>query len=83
LRHRPHEVARVLVSAARTGKRREEIVAACERHRVPFEVVPERTLSEIAGPAHNGMAAEVKTSRTPGISERSSGSARGRGPARS
>jgi 23S rRNA (guanosine2251-2'-O)-methyltransferase len=44
----------------RTGKRRDEIEAACERHRVPFEVVPERTLSEIAGPAHNGMAAEVK-----------------------
>lgn len=54
-------MARVLVSAARTGKRRDEIEAACARHRVPFEVVPERALSEIAGPAHNGMAAEVKT----------------------
>jgi 23S rRNA (guanosine2251-2'-O)-methyltransferase len=53
-------VARVLVSAARTGKRRDEIEAACARHRVPFEVVPERRLAEIAGPAHNGMAAEVK-----------------------
>lgn len=53
-------MARVLVSAARTGKRRDEIEAACARHRVPFEVVPERALSEIAGPAHNGMAAEVK-----------------------
>ncbi len=60
LRHRPHEVMRVLVSAARTGKRREEIAAACERHRVPFEVVPERALAEIAGPAHNGMAAEIR-----------------------
>lgn len=60
LRHRPQEVARVLVSAARTGKRRDEIEAACARHRVPFEAVPERALSEIAGPAHNGMAAEVK-----------------------
>jgi 23S rRNA (guanosine2251-2'-O)-methyltransferase len=60
LRHRPHEVARVLVSAARSGKRRDEIEAACERHRVTFEVVPERRLSEIAGPAHNGMAAEVR-----------------------
>ncbi|HKV10883.1 MAG TPA: RNA methyltransferase [Thermoanaerobaculia bacterium] len=60
LRHRPQEVARVLVSVARTGKRRDEIEAACARHRVSFEVVPERTLSEIAGPAHNGMAAEVK-----------------------
>lgn len=60
LRHRPHEVARVLVSVARTGKRRDEIEAACARHRVPCEVVPERTLAEIAGPAHNGMAAEVQ-----------------------
>jgi 23S rRNA (guanosine2251-2'-O)-methyltransferase len=60
LRHRPHEVVRVLVSAARTGRRREEIAEACERHRVPFEVVPEGALARIAGAAHNGMAAEVR-----------------------
>jgi 23S rRNA (guanosine2251-2'-O)-methyltransferase len=60
LRHRPHEIARVLVSAARAGRRREEIEEACRRHRVAFEVVPERALAEIAGPAHNGMAAEVR-----------------------
>jgi 23S rRNA (guanosine2251-2'-O)-methyltransferase len=60
LRHRPHEVARVLVSASRTGRRREEIAELCERHRVPFEVIPERALSERAGAAHNGMAAEVR-----------------------
>lgn len=60
MRHRPHEVARVLVSASRTGRRREEIEEACRRHRVPFEVVPERALAAIAGPAHNGMAAEVR-----------------------
>jgi len=60
LRHRPHEIARVLVSAARTGRRREEIEEACRRHRVPCEVVPERALAEIAGPAHNGIAAEVR-----------------------
>ena len=51
---------RVLVSAARTGRRREEIAEACERHRVPFEVVPEGALARIAGAAHNGMAAEVR-----------------------
>ncbi len=60
LRHRPHEVARVLVSASRTGRRREEIEELCGRHHVAFEVVPERALSERAGPAHNGMAAEVR-----------------------
>src|SRR6185312_1475930 len=47
LRHRPHEVVRVLVSAARTGRRREEIAEACERHRVPFEVVPEGALLRV------------------------------------
>ncbi len=60
LRHRPHEVARVVVSAARAGHRREEIAEACRRHRVPFQVVPEKALAELAGPAHNGMAAEVR-----------------------
>jgi 23S rRNA (guanosine2251-2'-O)-methyltransferase len=60
LRHRPHEVVRVLVSAARTGKRREEVEELCRRHRVVFEVVPERALAERAGPAHNGMVAEVR-----------------------
>ena len=64
LRHRPHKVVRVLVSAARTGRRREEIAAACERHRVPFEVVSERALAAIAGAAHNGMAAEVRHAAT-------------------
>lgn len=48
------------MSAARTGRRREEIAEACERHRVPFEVVPEGALARIAGAAHNGMAAEVR-----------------------
>ena len=62
LRHRPHEVARVLVSASRTGRRREEIEELCQRHRIPCEIVPERALSERAGPAHNGMAAEVRAS---------------------
>jgi 23S rRNA (guanosine2251-2'-O)-methyltransferase len=60
LRHRPHDIARVLLSASRTGRRREEIEEACRRHRVACEVVPERVLSQIAGPAHNGMAAEVR-----------------------
>jgi len=62
LRHRPQEVLRVFVSSSRTGKRREEVVDLCRRHHVPFEVIPDRVLSERAGPAHNGMAAEVRAS---------------------
>jgi 23S rRNA (guanosine2251-2'-O)-methyltransferase len=53
-------VVRVLVSASRAGRRREEIEEACQRHRVPFVVVPDRALADLAGPAHNGMAAEVR-----------------------
>jgi 23S rRNA (guanosine2251-2'-O)-methyltransferase len=60
LRHRPREVERVLVSAGRTGRRREEVEELCRQNGVPFEIVPDRALSERAGPAHNGMAAEVK-----------------------
>ena len=61
LRHRPHEVARVLVSASRAGARRAEIEEACRRHRVPCQVVGERELSALAGKVHNGFAAEVRT----------------------
>jgi len=50
----------VLVSASRTGRRREEVEDLCRRHSVPLEIVPERALAERAGPAHNGMAAAVK-----------------------
>ena len=61
LRHRPHELARVLVAAGRGGARRTEVEELCRRHRVPVEPVPERRLAEIAGPAHNGFAAEVRS----------------------
>ncbi len=60
LRHRPHRLARVLVSATRLGRRRQEIEDLCRRHRVPCEVVPDRALAARAGPAHNGLAAELK-----------------------
>ncbi|HEX3125698.1 MAG TPA: RNA methyltransferase, partial [Thermoanaerobaculia bacterium] len=64
LRHRPQEIVRVFVSATRTGKRRDEVEELCRRHHVAFEVVPDRVLAERAGPAHNGMAAEVQATKT-------------------
>ena len=64
LRRRPHEVARVLLGAARGGRRREEIEELCRRHRVAVEVVPERVLAARVGRAHNGMAAEMRAART-------------------
>jgi 23S rRNA (guanosine2251-2'-O)-methyltransferase len=60
LRHRPHRVARVLLSAARRGRRRQEIEELCRRHGVRCEAVTERALAAVAGPAHNGMAAELR-----------------------
>jgi 23S rRNA (guanosine2251-2'-O)-methyltransferase len=66
LRHRPHEVERVVAATGRRGRRREEIEALCRRHRVPLEVAPERVLAELAGPAHNGFAAEVREA-APGL----------------
>ncbi len=62
LRHRPQEVLRVFVSRSRTGKRREEVEDLCRRHHVSLEIIPDKVLSERAGPAHNGMAAEVRAS---------------------
>jgi len=70
LRHRPHQLARVLVSAVRQGRRRQEIEDLCRRHRIPIEVVPERALAAVAGPAHNGMAAELRRGGTGGEGER-------------
>jgi len=60
LRHRPHQVARVLVSAVRKGARRQEIEDLCRRHGVQLAAVTEKALAAVAGPAHNGMAAELR-----------------------
>lgn len=60
LRHRPHEVARVLISA-RPGKRRAEIEGLCRRHRLPFEEVQGQRLAAASdGQTHNGFGAEVE-----------------------
>jgi 23S rRNA (guanosine2251-2'-O)-methyltransferase len=60
LRHRPHEVVRVLVSSSRGGPRRAEIEELCRRHHIPAELVSEKRLTQMSGPAHNGFAAEVE-----------------------
>jgi 23S rRNA (guanosine2251-2'-O)-methyltransferase len=65
LRHRPHEVARVLVAAGRGGRRREEIEDLARRHGIPVEHLPERELARVAGPAHNGFAAEAREASAP------------------
>ncbi len=75
LRHRPHQVARVLVSAARKGARRQEIEDLCRRHGVPLAVVTEKALAAVAGPAHNGMAAEMRLEEAGGAAVAAAGAA--------
>lgn len=62
LRHRPHEVARVLVAAGRGGGRRREVEELARRARVALVQLSGRELSAATGePAavHNGFAAEL------------------------
>lgn len=75
LRHRPHQVAKVLVSAARKGARRQEIEDLCRRHGVQLAVVTEKALAAVAGPAHNGMAAELRLEQAGGAAAAVAGAA--------
>ena len=50
----------MLVAGGRGGRRRDEVEELCRRHRVALETLPERALAALAGPAHNGFAAEVR-----------------------
>lgn len=62
LRHRPQDVARVLVAAGRGGGRRREIEELARRHRVELARLPVAELTVATGePAavHNGFAAEL------------------------
>jgi 23S rRNA (guanosine2251-2'-O)-methyltransferase len=81
LRHRPHQVAKVLVSAARKGRRREEIEDLCRRHGVQLAVVTEKALAAVAGPAHNGMAAEMRSEAVGGAKAGAVAGAASTGPA--
>jgi 23S rRNA (guanosine2251-2'-O)-methyltransferase len=60
LRHRPHEVARVLMSERRSGRRGEEIERLCARQGVVLERLRAADLSALVDGVHNGFAAEVR-----------------------
>ncbi|HVS02182.1 MAG TPA: RNA methyltransferase [Thermoanaerobaculia bacterium] len=60
LRHRPHQVLRVLVSDRRGGPRRREIEELAARHGVAVDVAAAATLDRLGVPSHNGFAAEVR-----------------------
>jgi 23S rRNA (guanosine2251-2'-O)-methyltransferase len=60
LRHRPHELQRVLIGDRREGKRREEIENLCRQHRLEVRITPEPELSRLVAGVHNGFAAELR-----------------------
>jgi len=60
LRHRPQDVLRVLVARGRGGARRDQVAELCRRHQIDIRDVPEHELAVLAGPAHNGLVAEVR-----------------------
>ena len=63
LRRRPQSVSRVLIASNRGGKRRSEIEALCERHRVACQIVPLGELEALGErAAHNGFMAELAQS---------------------
>jgi 23S rRNA (guanosine2251-2'-O)-methyltransferase len=62
LRHRPHQVGRVLVVRGRGGGRRREVESLCRRHGVTLAEVGEGDLDRLTGQGaavHNGFAAEL------------------------
>lgn len=63
LRHRPHEVERVLLARGRGGGRRREIESLSRRHQVALAEVGEGDLDRWSGQGaavHNGFAAELR-----------------------
>ena len=66
LRHRPQELQRVLIGDRRQGKRRREIESLSRRHRLELRITPEAELSRLVDGLHNGFAAELRQTTTPG-----------------
>jgi 23S rRNA (guanosine2251-2'-O)-methyltransferase len=60
LRHRPHEIARVLVARGRGGPRRSEIEELALRHGVELSAVGEGGIPGAEWSVHNGFAAEIR-----------------------
>jgi 23S rRNA (guanosine2251-2'-O)-methyltransferase len=59
LRHRPHQVRRVLVARRLTGPRVGEITELCARHGVKVEIVDWNVLRGVAPDARQGLVAEI------------------------
>jgi len=62
LRHRPHDILRVLVGKGRRGERRRGIEELCRRHGLQVRLVREEELSRLSRGVHNGFIAELNES---------------------
>jgi 23S rRNA (guanosine2251-2'-O)-methyltransferase len=88
LRHRPHQVRRVLIARRETGPRAKEINELCARHGVAVEIVDWHVLRSVAADARQGLVAELTEAREvtrQGEAETAAGSAKertSRAPAR-
>lgn len=60
LRHRPHELKRVLMGERKAGRRAEEIERLCARQGVFLERLPGGELDRRADGVHNGFAADLR-----------------------
>jgi 23S rRNA (guanosine2251-2'-O)-methyltransferase len=60
LRHRPHEIARVLIARGRGGPRRVEVEELSHRHHIEVETVGEGGIPGADWAVHNGFGAELR-----------------------
>ncbi len=65
LRHRPQDILRVLVARSRAGARRNQVADLCRQHGIEIRDVADGELASLAGPAHNGLVAEVRAASAP------------------
>ncbi len=65
LRHRPQDILRVLVARSRAGARRNQVAELCQQHGIEIRDVADGELAALAGPAHNGLVAEVRAASAP------------------
>jgi 23S rRNA (guanosine2251-2'-O)-methyltransferase len=60
LRHRPHDIERVLIASSRRGGRRREIEELCRRHQIEVQSADDKVLDRRTGGVHNGFLAELR-----------------------
>jgi 23S rRNA (guanosine2251-2'-O)-methyltransferase len=62
LRHRPHEILRILIASGRGGPRRDEVENLARRHGVEIVPIAGGAIPGAEWSVHNGFAAELRAS---------------------